>query len=70
MYHFWFSTFKGEKLHVVVLHELKEALYLFHLLEGKIASSMFIHSDAAWQEIDRSIPISAPSKLYDLRQVS
>lgn len=62
MYHFWFSTFKGEKLHVVVLHELKEALYLFHLLEGKIASSMFIHSDAAWQEIDL---LSCPKTSYE-----
>ena len=52
MCHFWFSTFKGEKLRVVVLHEVKEAVYLFHLLERKIASSMFIHSDAAWQEVD------------------
>lgn len=52
MYHFWFTTFKGEKLRIIVLHEVKEALYLLHLLERKVASSMFIHSDAAWQEID------------------
>ena len=38
---------EGEKLHLVVLHEVKEALYSRHLIERKIASSIFIHNDAA-----------------------